>query len=153
MAEGEDDVDHEEVEESRTPRRAIQNGRDVLCDELPERAQRAAIRLKPFLTGILVIELTNSGERFLFDWRDDGPKTSVLPREISVSWDEHAGPSVQSDKVNADAMISLSEQHLMSIRSGDLNPQIGMLNEKIRVKGKIAPAVYLFNLVAPRSRS
>jgi hypothetical protein len=147
-----DALDHEEVEEARAPRRAIQNGRDVITEELPERAQRAALRLKPFLTGVMVIELTNSGERFLFDWRDEGPKTSVLSKDIALTWNEHAGPSVQSDKVNADAVVSLSENHIMSIRSGDLNPQIGMLTEKIRVKGKIAPAVYLFNLIAPRSR-
>ncbi len=147
-----DALDQEEAEEARTPRRAIQNGRDVITEELPERAQRAALRLKPFLTGVLVIELTNSGERFLFDWRDEGPKTSVLSKDVALTWDEHVGPSIQSDKVNADAVISLSEHHIMSIRSGDLNPQIGMLTEKIRVKGKVAPAVYLFNLIAPRSR-
>jgi hypothetical protein len=148
----EDALDSEEVEEARAPRRAIQNGRDVITEELPERAQRAALRLKPFLTGVMVIELTNSGERFLFDWRDDGPKTTALSKDVALTCDEHAGPSVQSDKVNADAIVSLSENHIMSIRAGDLNPQIGMLTEKIRVKGKISPAVYLFNLIAPRSR-
>jgi putative sterol carrier protein len=38
----------------------------------------------------------------------------------------------------------------MAVRSGDLNPQVAMLADKIKVKGKIGPAVYLFNLIAPR---
>jgi len=143
----------DEVEQTRTSRRAIQNGRDVLCEELPERAQRAAIRLKPFLTGVLVIEFTNSGERFVFDWRDEGPKTHSIGREVVVTIGEAGSASVTGDKVQADAVITLSEQHVMSIRSGELNPQIGMLTEKIRVKGRVSPAVYLFNLIAPRPRS
>jgi len=151
----EDDTEgqEEEVEQTRASRRAIQNGRDVLCEELPERAQRAALRLKPFLTGVLVIELTNSGERFVFDWRDDGPKTHAIAREVVVTLDETGSVSVAADKVQADAIIALSEQHIMAIRSRDLNPQVGMLTEKIRVKGRVGPAVYLFNLIAPRSRS
>lgn len=157
-AELEEEVDEadeqdEEVEQTRASRRAIQNGRDVLCEELPERAQRAAIRLKPFLTGVLVVEFTNSGERFVFDWRDDAPKTLPISRDVVVTLDTGAGVSVANDKVQADAIIALSEHHVMSIRSGDLNPQIGMLTEKIRVKGKVSPAVYLFNLIAPRSRN
>jgi hypothetical protein len=147
-----DDLDEQEVEQARAPRRAIQNGRDVLCEELPDRAQRAAIRLKPFLTGVLVVELTNSGERFVFDWRSDTPKTTPINKDVVVSIDEQAAPTVSDDRVQADACISISEQHLMSIRAGDLNPQIGMLTEKIRVRGKVSPAVYLFNLVAPRAR-
>jgi hypothetical protein len=151
--EDEGDDRDEEVEQTRASRRAIQNGRDVLCEELPERAQRAAIRLKPFLTGVLVVEFTNSGERFVFDWRDDAPKTLPISRDVAVTLDTGSGVSVANDKVQADAIIALSEQHVMSIRSGDLNPQIGMLTEKIRVKGKVSPAVYLFNLIAPRSRN
>jgi hypothetical protein len=29
---------------------------------------------------------------------------------------------------------------------------VGMLTDKIKVKGKVGPAVYIFNLVAPRVR-
>jgi hypothetical protein len=153
-AEDGDSEEHEdEVEQTRASRRAIQNGRDVICEELPERAQRAALRLKPYLTGVLVVEFTNSGERFVFDWRDEAPKTHPIGREVVVSISGDGASSVSNDKVQADAVIALSEQHVMSIRSGDLNPQIGMLTEKIRVKGKVSSAVYLFNLIAPRSRN
>jgi hypothetical protein len=144
--------DEDEGESARRPTRQINNARDVVLEELPERAGRAAVRLKPFLTGVTVIEFTNTGERFVFDWRDDGPKVSPLSRDVVLSWEEHTGPIVQADRVNADAVVFLSEQHLMSIRAGDLNPQIGMLTEKIRVQGRVSSAVYLFNLVAPRAR-
>jgi hypothetical protein len=151
--EGDSEEHEDEVEQTRTSRRVIQNGRDVLCEELPERAQRAALRLKPYLTGVLVIEFTNSGERFVFDWRDETPKTHPIGREVAVSISGEVAGSVSNDKVQADAIVALSEQHVMSIRAGDLNPQIGMLTEKIRVKGKVSSAVYLFNLIAPRSRN
>lgn len=146
-----EDEPEEEPEQQRAPRKVIQNGRDVMCEELPDRAQRAGLRLKPYLTARILMELSNSGERYLFDWREDAPKVSAVPREIAVTTEELA-PETPSDKVVVDAHIVLSEQHLMAIRSGDLNPQVGMLTEKIKVKGKVSPAVYIFNLIAPRTR-
>jgi hypothetical protein len=148
-----DDEPEEEPEQHRAPRKVIQNGRDVMCDELPDRAQRAGLRLKPYLTARILIELSNSGERYLFDWREDAPKVSALSRDVSVTTEEGLAGELSSDKLSVDAHISLSEQHLMAVRSGDLNPQVGMLTEKIKVKGKVSPAVYIFNLIAPRSRS
>jgi putative sterol carrier protein len=109
--------------------------------------------LKPFLTGVLVIEFPDSGERFVFDWRDDTPKTHAISRDVAVLVDQPSGPSVEPTKVSADALIMIADKHVMAVRSGDLNPQVGMLTDKIRVKGKVASAVYLFNLIAPRVRS
>lgn len=146
-----EDEPEEEPEQQRAPRKVIQNGRDVMCEELPDRAQRAGLRLKPYLTTRIIIELSNSGERYLFDWREDAPKVSPVPREVSVTTEEITADT-PTDKLSVDAYIVLSEQHLMAIRSGDLNPQVGMLTEKIKVKGKVSPAVYIFNLIAPRSR-
>lgn len=143
-----DDIDDEDEEEHQpAPRKVIQNGRDVLCEELPDRAQRAKLRLKPYLTGALAVELTNSGERFLFDWRGDDPKVTTLAKDVTLTLGE--GP----DPATVECVISISEQNLMAVRSGDLNPQVAMLGDKIKVKGKVSPAVYLFNLVAPRVRS
>ena len=143
-----DDLDDEEEEEQQpVARKVIQNGRDVLCEELPDRAQRAKLRLKPYLSGAVAVEFSNSGERFLFDWRGEDPKVTQLSKEMTVTVGEGADPTT------VDCIISLSEQNLMSIRSGDLNPQVAMLADKIKVKGKVGPAVYLFNLVAPRDRS
>jgi hypothetical protein len=147
-----EDAEEEEQERQRAPRKPINNGRDVLCEELPDRAQRASLRLKPYLTSTILVELTNSGERFLFDWREEAPKVTSVARETVLSTDESQGVVVTAEKINADSFILLSEQHLMSIRAGDLNPQVGMLTDKIKVRGKVSPAVYIFNLIAPRSR-
>ncbi len=141
-----DDEEEEEAEQAPLVKKPIQNGRDVVCEELPARASRAKARLRPYLAGTLVIELTNLGEKFLFDWRGEEPKVSPIEGPIQLAQGE------TSDAAAVDCIVSLSEQNLMSVRSGDLNPQLAMLADKIKVKGKVAPAVYLFNLVAPRER-
>jgi len=144
--------EEEDAEQARAPRRVIKDGRDVVCEELPDRAGRAALRLKPFLTGAVVFEFTNSGERFLFDWSGEQPSAKPLAREVSVTCDESKGFVISSSAANVDTVIAISEAHLMAVRSGSLNPQVGMLTDKIRIKGKVGPAVYIFNLVAPRVR-
>lgn len=142
-----DDLEDEEEEHQPVARKVIQNGKDVLCEELPDRASRAKLRMKPYLTGAFAVELTNTGDRFIFDWRGDEPKVTPLAKDVKITIGEGTDPSL------VDSIISLSEQHLMSVRSGDLNPQVAMLADKIKVQGKVGPAVYLFNLVAPRVRN
>ncbi len=150
----EEDLDEEEDNEpAPTPRKAIETAKDVVCEELPERASRAATRLKPFLTGTFVFDFTNSGERFLFDWRGDSPSTKSLSRDMKVTWDEVQGYVATENSINVDTVILISESHLMAVRTGSLNPQVGMLTDKIQVKGKVGPAVYIFNVVAPRARN
>jgi len=146
VEDSEDDLLDEEEEHDAQPvtRKVIQNGRDVLCEELPNRASRAKLRLKPHLTCLLAVELTNSGEKFIFDWKGDEPKVAPATSGITVV-EENPGEATVVDSI-----ISLTEQNLMAVRSGDLNPQVAMLGDKIKVKGKIGPAVYLFNLIAPR---
>jgi hypothetical protein len=145
--------DDEDVEPSRTPRKAIETARDVVCEELPDRAQRAALRLKPFLTGTFVFDFTNSGEKFVFDWRGDVPSTKQLPKAVTITCDEAQGFVSTESAINVDSVVSISESNLMAVRSGSLNPQVGMLTEKIRVRGKVGPAVYIFNVIAPRART
>ncbi|MFN4896884.1 MAG: SCP2 sterol-binding domain-containing protein [Pseudomonadota bacterium] len=149
-----DDQDDEDEEEEAapTPRKVIETARDVVCEELPDRALRAATRLKPFLTGTFIFDFTNSGERFLFDWRGDTPSTRQLAREMTVTCDEAQGHVFTDNSVNVDTVVLISESHLMAVRSGSLNPQVAMLTDKIRIKGKVGPAVYIFNVVAPRPR-
>lgn len=142
--EGEDDEEEEEA--PVVTRKVIQNARDVICEELPVRAERAKLRLRPQLTGAFLIEVSNTGEKFIFDWRGQEPKVSPVEGVVELATADSADPS------KVDSIISVSDQHLMAIRSGDLNPQVAMLADKIRVKGKMGPAVYLFNLVAPRVR-
>lgn len=153
LADSPDEQEDDEPDASPAPRKAVETARDVVCEELPYRAQRAAARLKPFLTGTFIFEFTNSGEKFLFDWRGDLPVTKPLPRGVAVSCDESQGFVSTDSAVNVDTAVLVSEQHLMAVRSGSLNPQVGMLTEKIRVKGKVGPAVYIFNVVAPRVRT
>ena len=137
-------LDDEEEPEAPPTRKVIQNGRDVLCEELPSRAQRAKLRLKPHLTCVLGLELSSSGEKFVFDWKGDDAKVSPASGPLTLNAENPGEATV------VDSLISLTEQNLMAVRSGDLNPQVAMLADKIRVKGKIGPAVYLFNLIAPR---
>lgn len=141
-----DDSEDDEDDAPVVTRKVIQNARDVICEELPARAERAKLRLRPQLTGAFLIEVSNTGEKFIFDWRGQDPK--VTPAEGPVE----LAPPDSNDPSKVDTIISLSDQHMMAIRSGDLNPQVAMLADKIRVKGKMGPAVYLFNLVAPRVR-
>ena len=145
--EGADDdlLDEEDDHDSQpVTRKDIQNGRDELCEELPSRATRAKLRLKPHLTCLLAVEITSSGEKFIFDWKGDEPRVAAATSGITVIAENPGDATV------VDSIISLTEQNLMAIRSGDLNPQVAMLTDKIKVKGKIGPAVYLFNLIAPR---
>ncbi len=143
---GDEDLLDEEEDQDVQPvtRKVIQNGRDVLCEELPSRASRAKLRLKPQLTCVLGLELSSSGERFVFDWKGEEPKVAPANGALTVNA-ENPG-----DATLVDSIISITEQNLMAVRSGDLNPQVAMLADKIKVKGKIGPAVYLFNLIAPR---
>jgi hypothetical protein len=143
---GDDDLLDEEEEQDVQPvtRKVIQNGRDVLCEELPNRAARAKLRLKPHLTCLLGLELSSSGERFVFDWKGEEPKVTPATSPLTVNAENPGEATV------VDSIISLTEQNLMAVRSGDLNPQVAMLADKIKVKGRIGPAVYLFNLIAPR---
>jgi hypothetical protein len=136
--------DEEEQDVQPVTRKVIQNGRDVLCEELPSRASRAKLRLKPHLTCTLAVELSSSGERFIFDWKGEEPTVVSAAGALTVNV-ENPGEATLVDSI-----ISLTEQNLMAVRSGDLNPQVAMLADKIKVKGKIGPAVYLFNLIAPR---
>jgi putative sterol carrier protein len=88
--------------------------------------------LKIQLTGVVAVVLSSCGETFLFDWMGERLQLRAGPME------------------NPDCIIHLTEQNLLQVASGDLNPQLGMLSDKIRVEGKLSFAVYFFNLVVPR---
>jgi hypothetical protein len=120
-------------------RRPPANAHELMLEEVKARAQRAGTRLRECLLGTLLIELTN-GKKFGFDWRQ--AELVVVPLEGELK-----GVGA------ADCTIRLSEDNLMRVASGDLNPQVGMLSDKIRVQGKVSFAVYFFNLVAPRPHS
>lgn len=111
--------------------RRFTNARELLTEELGQRVQRANSRLRSNLTGSIVFEL-DGRDKYIFDW-----STEAL----------NIGPT-DSDK--ADCVIKISEDNLMKVASGDLNPQVGMLSDKIFVSGRLGLAIYIFNLIAPR---
>ncbi|MFM1847500.1 MAG: sterol transfer family, partial [Pseudomonadota bacterium] len=80
------------------------------------------------------------GKKYGFDWRQDD--LVVVPLQGDLK-----GVGA------ADCSIRLSEDSLLRVASGDLNPQVGMLSDKIKVQGKVSFAVYFFNLVAPRGNA
>jgi putative sterol carrier protein len=109
-----------------------ENLSDFFCDELCNRAARFGAMLKEHLGGTILISVTPGDERYLFDWRGQEPRAEA------------------TNVKEADCTIIISKHNLMQIYSGDLNPQIGMLTDKIKVKGKAGLAIYFFNLVAPQ---
>lgn len=107
---------------------------DIILGDLVANASRSGAKLKELLGGTILIKLVDSGKRFLIDWTGTELKAQ----------------SVGKDSV-AECTILVSEDHLKRISYGDLNPQIAMLSEKIRVEGRKSVAMYFFNLIAPRS--
>lgn len=107
------------------------NVQGFFSEQLLPRAKTSQAKLRSQLVGSILIEFSDSGERYLFDWSDDQPKLA------------------QTKDGTAECKIILRSDDFMRIASGDLNPQIAMLSEKIRVEGKPGLAIYFFNLVAP----
>ncbi len=116
-------------------RRPATSVQDVFGDELMERAVGANPRLRGHVTGKILFKFQNKPEQILFDWSSDKPAISKL----APSGAEPA----------SDCVIRLSEHNLLQVANGDLNPQIGMLSDKIQVAGRLSLAIYFFNLIAP----
>ena len=129
----------DEADEAPPPRpsRRVGNAQEFIESELVLRAERAQPKLRANLVGTILLGLSDTGEKFLFDWSNDKPKVEKIVSEKSAG-------------VPIDCKINLSAQHFMKIANGDLNPQIGMLSDKIHVEGKLGLAIYVFNLVAPQ---
>lgn len=114
-------------------RRRFRNARELMTDELLNRARNANPKLRAQLLGSVLVTIKGSQERYLLDWSTEEIKVEATQQTL------------------ADCMIKISEDNLLKIASGDLNPQIGMLSEKIHLEGNPSLAVYFFNLIAPRS--
>lgn len=132
-----------EAAESRRPpqfrRDGFSSGAEFLTSEIPLRAQHSNPRLRANLVGSVLVRLTNTNQRFLFDWSSEQLSTGMI-----------AGGAPEKQP---DCTINLSDGNLLRVVSGDLNPQIAMLSDKIQVEGRLSLAVYFFNLVAPRSQN
>jgi len=108
------------------------SSRQLLMQELPEKAAGVSTLLRSHLMGEIGVHLTDRGDHYIVDWISE--KIQVKPQRPE----------------SPDCMIHLTEQNLLKIASGDLNPQIGMLSDKIKVEGKLSFAVYFFNLLVPK---
>jgi putative sterol carrier protein len=130
--------DEREVDEGRRdefdrPGRRNLTPEDIILKDLVDNASRSGAKLRELLAGTILIKLVDTGGRFLIDWSGPELKSQTVGKDAT-----------------ADCTICLSEDHLRRIAQGDLNPQIAMLSEKVRVEGRKGAAMYLFNLIAPR---
>lgn len=89
-------------------------------------------KLRTHLAGTIFIELT--------------------PEKKKLSFDGKTGKFVEGGSAS-DCQISTSARYLEEISAGDLNPQIAMLTDKVKVSGDVGLAVYFFNLIAPNSNN
>ncbi len=112
---------------------------DILGPGLIEQARYCSDKLKGLIAGKVLISLHDSGKNFLVDWTQDQIVSSQVSGKADLA--THG----------AECGIFLSEGDLKRIQRGDLNPQIAMLSDKIRVEGRKSSAIYLFNLIAPRA--
>ena len=118
-------------EEMRRPATSVT---ELLNEHLCQSAMAANPRLRANLMGTVMLSLSDSGEKYLFDWSGDTPSVAL------------------TDKGAADCCITLRGSDLLRISNGDLNPQIAMLSDKISVQGRASLAIYFFNLIVPRIR-
>jgi putative sterol carrier protein len=106
--------------------------RQLILGEIYDRGARANRKLKTQLSSLIQLNVTDLGQSYLFDWQ--GNELKVEERRVDA----------------ADCNVSLGSAELLAIAGGDLNPQIAMLSDKVKVTGKAGMAVYLFNLFAPK---
>ena len=111
-------------------RRGGKDVRDFILGEIGGRSVRAGRKLRTQLNGVIQLEIFDLQQRYVFDWQESDLKIQ----------------EGTADQV--DCQISLSSADLLSISSGELNAQIAMLSDKVRVAGKAGMAVYFFNLFA-----
>lgn len=124
----------EEEEKDRHSREGKFTARSIFLDETLRRAGRASDRLRTHLSGKMIFNIDNGRDRFLFDWSNPSLEVTEL----------------KEDGGEADCFVDISEENLVNIFKGHLNPQVSMLAGKVRVKGRSSFAVYFFNLLAPR---
>lgn len=125
------------------PRRIVAGSKELFDSEILNRARRAGSRLKTHLSGKVVVEITDRSTKHLFDWSNDEPKVSLFEGQALLNQGE------QKVEGKIDCLIKLKEAQLMAIQSGELNPQIALVNEKLKVEGNAGMAMYFFNLVYP----
>lgn len=151
-----------EQEEDRRPRARMERRptpnsvQELFEKEIPYRASFADQKLRQHLTGSVLVKVVSyperRAERSTSDSRSATDRRGAEQRYL-FDWTGDAAKCAASEAVSADCVISVTETNLMRIVQGDLNPQISMLSEKVRVEGQASLAIYFFNLVAPSNGS
>lgn len=108
------------------------NASNLFQGELIELTESASPSLRSQLKGTIALCLQDGKHGYLFDWSSSEPRVSEFP--------------LAKDPPKADCTLHFDEKVALDIASGELNPQIAMLSDKIRVSGKHHLAVYFFNL-------
>lgn len=106
---------------------------DLLTNVITANASRAGVKLRPFITGKILFQITDTNKNYVFDWSGEKATSVLLPKG--------------QEEQNIDCYISVNENTMQKIASGDINPQIAMLSNKMNIKGKVSFAVYAFNLL------
>ena len=110
------------------------NSKDVMLGDVSDRLQRANERLRAQLNGSVLIEVSEPEAKYLLKGADTG-----------LSLDALEGNGANA----ADCKVRIRQSDLLRVASGELNPQVAMLSDRISVEGQVGLAVYLFNLIAP----
>lgn len=117
-------------------KRSFSNAAEVI-DYIPERVHSLPPRLHENLLGVIAVEVTENNPanlkfRRYIDWRGEKIVCSELYDGIP------------------DTTVTVSEYVLMEISRGNLNPQIALVSNRVRVSGKIGFGIYFFNLISAR---
>ncbi len=106
---------------------------ELLTTVIRANAERDQVKLRPYMIGKIVFEMTDSKKNYVFDWTAD----KLRVEKVAQSAKEE----------NIDCTISTTETTITKIANGDINPQISMLSNYVNIKGKVSFAVYIFNLI------
>jgi len=164
--EGRDDDEEEAPQRSaprqRMERRAPPNSiQELFGSEIPQRASYADAKLRQQLSGTVLVKVTSYPDRRAGPDRSErgasergaSDRRGSSEQRFLFDWTGDAAICAASEATTADCVISVSETNLMRIAQGDLNAQISMLSDKVRVDGQASLAIYFFNLVAPQTGS
>jgi len=125
-----EEEDAESEENSASQRRGKpKSAEELILQELPARAAQAHDLLRSKLKGKVQLKI-RGGSNYHLDWSS---------QEL-IAKKNHTAQS--------DTTIDIEERELLKIMNGGLNPQIGMLSEKINVSGNPEIAIYFFNLIS-----
>jgi len=114
--------------EPASEKRDTKEVHQLLLNAVNQNANRNNRRLRAQLTGRVQLNLRGSAECYLLAWRSEALRVE------------------ERRDAEAECTIELGSADLFDIARGELNPQIAMLSDKIRVSGESRMAIYFFNL-------